>query len=59
MAVRRVSAVRGRPFVDGYGTAFFVQKEVAGGGALYDVGVYHIAMMLYLMGNPKVERISG
>jgi predicted dehydrogenase len=50
---------RGRPFVDGYGTAQFVQKEVCGGGALYDMGVYHIAMMLYLLGNPVVERISG
>lgn len=50
---------RGRPFVDGYGTSKFVQKEICGGGALYDMGVYHIAMMLYLLGNPKVLRISG
>ena len=50
---------RGRPFVDGYGTAQFVQKEVASGGALYDMGVYHIANMLYLLGNPAVLRISG
>ena len=50
---------RGRPFVDGYGTAQFVQKDICSGGALYDMGVYHIAMMLYLLGNPKVERISG
>ncbi|OGV80332.1 MAG: oxidoreductase [Lentisphaerae bacterium RIFOXYB12_FULL_65_16] len=50
---------RGRPFVDGYGTASFVQKEVAAGGALYDMGVYHIAQLLYLMGNPKIERVSG
>lgn len=50
---------RGRPYVDGYGTAQFVQKEVSSGGALYDMGVYHIAMMLYLLGNPVVERISG
>jgi predicted dehydrogenase len=50
---------RGRPFVDGYGTAQFVQKEIAQGGALYDMGVYHIAMMLWLLGNPAVERISG
>lgn len=50
---------RGRPYVDGYGTAQFVQKEVCSGGALYDMGVYHIAMMLYLLGNPKVVRISG
>jgi predicted dehydrogenase len=50
---------RGRPFVDGYGTYRFVKKEIAAGGALYDMGVYHIACMLYLLGNPKVERILG
>jgi len=50
---------RGRPFVDGYGTATFVQKRHSGGGALYDMGVYHIATMLYLLGNPGVQRISG
>ena len=50
---------RGRPFVDGYGTASFVQKRTAAGGALYDMGVYHIAQLLYLLGRPRVERISG
>jgi predicted dehydrogenase len=50
---------RGRPFVDGYGTANFVKKEVSAGGALYDMGVYHIAQILYLLGTPQVERISG
>jgi predicted dehydrogenase len=50
---------RGRPYVDGYGTASFVQKGVAAGGALYDMGVYHIAQILYLLGLPEVERISG
>jgi len=50
---------RGRPYVDGYGTASFVQKAVAAGGALYDMGVYHIAQVLYLLGLPQVERISG
>lgn len=50
---------RGRPFVDGYGTPTFVQKQNSGGGALYDVGVYHITVMLHLMGNPDVARISG
>jgi len=50
---------RGRPFVDGYGSATFVQKCNSAGGALYDMGVYHIARLLYLMGNPKVSRISG
>ncbi len=50
---------RGRPYVDGYGTPTFVQKQNAAGGALYDMGVYHIAQVLYLLGNPSVERISG
>jgi predicted dehydrogenase len=50
---------RGRPYVDGYGTASFVQKAHAAGGALYDVGVYHIAQLLYLLGNPSVERVTG
>jgi predicted dehydrogenase len=50
---------RGRPFVDGYGSSTFVQKRNSAGGALYDMGVYHIARMLYLLGNPGVERVSG
>lgn len=50
---------RGRPYVDGYGKPQFVQKPVSGGGALYDMGVYHISQILYLLGNPNVERISG
>jgi predicted dehydrogenase len=50
---------RGRPFVDGYGSPSFVNKQISAGGALYDMGVYHIARMLYLLGNPAVERVSG
>jgi predicted dehydrogenase len=50
---------RGRPFVDGYGAPAFVQKKTAAGGALYDMGVYHIANMLYLLGNPDVLRVAG
>jgi predicted dehydrogenase len=50
---------RGRPYVDGYGSINFVQKDISAGGALYDMGVYHIARTLYLIGNPPVERISG
>lgn len=50
---------RGRPYVDGYGTPSFVKKETASGGALYDMGVYHIAQMLFLLGNPTVERVTG
>ncbi|CAN5840103.1 Gfo/Idh/MocA family oxidoreductase [soil metagenome] len=50
---------RGRPYVDGYGSPTFVQKQNSAGGALYDMGVYHIITMMYLLGNPKVLRISG
>lgn len=50
---------RGRPYVDGYGSAAFVQKKTAQGGALFDMGVYHIANILYLIGNPRVRTVSG
>ncbi len=50
---------RGRPFVDGYGTKWFVKKEMAGGGALFDMGVYHISQLLYLLGMPKTARVTG
>jgi predicted dehydrogenase len=50
---------RGRPYVDGYGTPSFVQKASASGGALFDMGIYHIANVLYLLGNPMPQRISG
>lgn len=50
---------RGRPYVDGYGTSSFVQSSIAAGGALFDMGVYHISQVLYLLGNPAVETISG
>ena len=49
----------GRPFVDGYGSATFVQKQNSGGGALLDMGVYHICQLLWLMDNPEPLRISG
>jgi len=50
---------RGRAYVDGYGTPPFTQKAQAGGGALFDMGVYHIAEILHLLNNPTVETISG
>jgi len=50
---------RGRCYVDGYGTESFVKKETAQGGALYDMGVYHLARILYLVGNPEVKTITG
>ncbi|TVR54414.1 MAG: gfo/Idh/MocA family oxidoreductase [Puniceicoccaceae bacterium] len=50
---------RGRPFVDGYGTKAFVNKATSSGGALYDMGVYHISRMLHLLDSPQITRISG
>ena len=50
---------RGRPFVDGFGEKEFVSEYWAAGGALYDMGVYRISAILYLMGVPKVKSISG
>jgi len=50
---------RGRPYVDGYGAMEFAQKAVAAGGALFDMGVYHISQLLYLAKMPRVEKISG
>lgn len=50
---------RGRPYVDGYGEKEFDSKYWAGGGALYDMGVYRISQILYLMGLPKLKSISG
>lgn len=50
---------RGRPFVDGYGSAAFVDKSISAGGALYDMGIYHIAQILHLIGNPAVKTVTG
>ncbi len=50
---------RGRPYVDGYGAIEFAQKSVAAGGALFDMGVYHISQLLYLTNMPRIEKISG
>ena len=50
---------RGRPFVDGYGTANFVNQSICAGGALFDMGIYHIAQILHLIGNPIAKSVSG
>jgi predicted dehydrogenase len=50
---------RGRPFVDGYARKEFVNTVTSGGGALFDMGVYHISQLLYLAGLPELERVSG
>lgn len=50
---------RGRPYVDGYARKEFVNTVTSGGGALFDMGVYHISQLLYLTGLPKLERVTG
>lgn len=50
---------RGRPYVDGYGEKEFDSKYWAGGGALFDMGVYRMSQILYLMGLPKLLSVSG
>ena len=50
---------RGRPFVDGYGTANFVDKSICAGGALFDMGIYHIAQIMHLLDNPEVLTVTG
>lgn len=50
---------RGRPFVDGYGSAAFVNTDTSGGGTLLDMAVYHISRILYLLGNPDLLSVSG
>jgi predicted dehydrogenase len=50
---------RGRPFVDGYGTPPFVQKANSGGGALMDMAVYHLGLMMFLLDSPDILTVSG
>ncbi|MDI9498322.1 MAG: Gfo/Idh/MocA family oxidoreductase [Bacillota bacterium] len=50
---------RGRPYVDGYAEKEFDSTHWAGHGALYDMGVYHISRLLYLLGRPRLESVSG
>lgn len=50
---------RNRPYVDGYATKEFVNRTTASGGAMFDMGVYHIAQLVYLTGMPELERVCG
>lgn len=50
---------RGRPYVDGYATPHFVQREKAGGGTLLDTAIYNMARMVYLLDNPEIETVSA
>ncbi len=51
-----------RPGLDVPPPAFshdFITKQWAGHGALYDMGVYHISQLLYILGVPQLERVTG
>ena len=50
---------RNRPGLDSDLSVNFYNKELAGHGAVFDMGVYHIAQMLYILGLPKLQRVTG
>lgn len=37
----------------------FISKEIGGHGPLSDLGIYHLAQMLYIMGMPELEQVYG
>lgn len=50
--------VRGRPGIDMFQDApWFIDKGRAGGGALIDIGVYQIDLLLWLLGSPRVKSV--
>jgi predicted dehydrogenase len=50
--------VRGRPGIDILRDVhWFIDSKRAGGGALIDIGVYQIDVMLWLLGNPHVRTV--
>ncbi|MFN8222154.1 MAG: Gfo/Idh/MocA family oxidoreductase [Gaiellales bacterium] len=44
--------------IPGYGS-WFTRKELAGAGALFDIGVHMLDLGLWVLGFPRVERITG
>lgn len=37
----------------------FISREVGGHGPLCDLGIYHLAQMLYIMGMPELDTVYG
>lgn len=44
--------------IPGFGS-WFTRKELAGGGALMDIGVHMLDMVLYALGFPKIAAVRG
>jgi predicted dehydrogenase len=44
--------------IPGYGS-WFTRADLAGAGALYDIGVHMLDLGLHLLGFPRVERVRG
>ncbi|MBD3181855.1 hypothetical protein GF312_06160 [Candidatus Poribacteria bacterium] len=52
--------VRGRPGLDMPNfSKWFLDSSKGGGGGMYDIGVYQVDRVLYLMGDPQPATISG
>jgi predicted dehydrogenase len=52
--------VRGRPGLDMPNfSKWFLDSTKGGGGGIYDIGVYQIDKILYLLGDPQPATISG
>lgn len=37
----------------------FISKKIGGHGPIFDLGIYHLAQMLYIMGIPELESVYG
>ena len=44
--------------IPGYGS-WFTRKELAGAGALFDIGVHMLDLGMFILGFPEVERVVG
>lgn len=51
---------RGRPGLDMVNfSSWFLDSSLGGGGGMYDIGVYQVDKVLYLLGDPQPVTISG
>jgi predicted dehydrogenase len=50
----------GRPGLDmPFFSRDFISRKIGGHGPLCDLGIYHLAQMLYIMGMPELESVYG